>query len=111
MTATNNYLSFLELADDEHNLQDLVEAFNRSGFEGTPMEGIPPEGVVNDQYEIIQSGSSTIVLDKYNDTKIFVSGNGLTHFLQAAENQIEERCGGLDYHSWQHMQHSINKDD
>ncbi len=59
---TNNYRAFLSLASDAESLDNLSDALNGVGFEGTQYDGVSFEGVVNQEYEVIRPGNSVIVL-------------------------------------------------
>jgi hypothetical protein len=105
----NNYRTFLSLADDAETLDQLSNALNCVGFEGTSFEG-DIEGKVNDQYEIIQSGNALMVYDHDYKERVFIT-NREELFSDMIDEEIRRRCQDLDYNSWLHLQNSLSKSD
>jgi hypothetical protein len=105
----NNYKTFLSLASDAETLDQLSDALNCVGLEGTPLEG-DIEGVVNQQYEIVQSGNALMVYDHDYKERVFITGREEL-FNDMIDEEIRRRCEGLDYNSWLHLQNSLSKSD
>ncbi|MFH1683169.1 MAG: hypothetical protein ABIA37_05230 [Candidatus Woesearchaeota archaeon] len=106
----NNYAAFVENADDEHTLAELIDRLCGVGYEGTYMEGHLPEGNIGGQYELIKNGKATIIYDQHNQTKVFISGGGLEHFIDAARKELSDRCGEMEYDSWCAYERAMEKD-
>ena len=107
---SNDYASFLENADDEHTLAELIDSLCGVGYEGTPMEGCLPEGNIAGQYELIKNGKATILYDQHNQTKVFISGKGLGQFIDSARKELSDRCGEMEYDSWCAYNNAMEKD-
>ena len=107
----NDYNAFLSNANDAQTLNELIDFLQGAGYEGTCFDGIEPEGEVNDQYEIIISGDSKLVLDRHSDDRIFISRDGEKTFLEMVDEEIERRCLGFDYDTYLSFQHAMERDD
>ena len=105
----NNYADFVSLGDDAETLNELSEAVLGEELNGTPMEGCIA-GIVNSQYEIIDSGLSRLVYDKFNQERVFITNQEYT-FRDVLEREIEDRCEGLDYSSYTNLMYAITKED
>lgn len=103
----NDYQGFVRQAENRETLNDLVEFLTI--FDPDSMKKGSRE--ICYQYEIINSGGTVIIRDKYSGERVFVSGNGLDYFVSCASEELTKRCDGLDYDSWQRLQHAIEKDD
>jgi len=69
----NNYRAFVEdLELDE--LSDLSDAMTGVGKEGTPLEGIVQQSVIQGRVDIMPRGRDRILIyDRYNKTKVWIN--------------------------------------
>lgn len=112
MANGNNYRTFVEGAQDEDTLYELIEALKAEGWAGTPLEGQQYSGDVNFQYRVVVTGNSQFVEDKLSGDRVWVSGNGFIPFIDVAERYLEdELCNGFDYGTYKSIENQIAKDD
>ena len=107
----NDYRAFIASVNDEHTLKELIDGLSGAGYEGTYFEGRLPTEVFAGQYRVLEAVKSTILLDTQSQNKIYVSGMGLERFLELANENLLERCDGLDYSSYCTLKDHLNQDD
>ncbi|MEM4247363.1 MAG: hypothetical protein QXR48_01835 [Candidatus Woesearchaeota archaeon] len=68
----NDYKGFIEELDGEE-LAELADVLSCSGQEGTPLEGIVQNTVIQERVDVIRRGFSILIYDRFNKSRVWIN--------------------------------------
>ncbi|MBI4139952.1 hypothetical protein HY483_03245 [Candidatus Woesearchaeota archaeon] len=104
---SNDYDDFLEYSSDVSELEELLNDVEGGDSCEVAFERPIPIGPVNDRYEIIQSGSATIIYDRNVKQRVFLSqknrrvfASKISERIKSMKNTFSDDCTMFLVQSW-----------